>query len=102
MKSNSDNVPQIMQPLGNGKYYLNFNIEEVTIDERQSYNYDSIYVDSIDRITLIKALISEKYSIEDEVKLLYRGTPEQKQEHEDYVAWCKKYVDSALAEFEEV
>ena len=102
MKTNSDNIPKAIQSLGNGKYYLNYNIEEVEIDERKSYNYISIYVDNIDRITLITALIAEKYSIEDEIKILYRGTPEQVQEHEDWVAWCKNYVSIALTEFEEV
>ena len=102
MKTSSNEYPTKIQPLGNGKYLINFDIEEVEIEERESYNYISLYVDDISRVNLIKVLVAYKYGIEDEIKILYRGTPEQVQEHEDWVAWCKEYVSIALTEFEEV
>ncbi len=100
MKTNSDNYPQKIQSLGNDKYHINFNIKEVERDERTSYDYETVVVSSNERVELIKALIAHKYTIEDEIKLLYRGQEQEVQEHEEWVAWCRSYVDSVLTEQE--
>ena len=37
----------------------------------------------------VRAKIAEKYSIEDEIMLLFRGTEEEKEEHESFVSSVK-------------
>jgi len=44
----------------------------------------------IKRDELVRAKIREKYSIEDEIAVLFRGTNEEKQEHEDFVKSVKE------------
>ena len=96
MKSESNIRPLALLPLGNGFYHLNYNVIEVEIEGQVQYQYDSIYVDTKDRDRLVEALIAERYSLQNELKILYRGTDEEKAEHERYVQWCKDYIDSVL------
>jgi organic radical activating enzyme len=94
--NNSDTTPKKIQQLGQNLYAINFNIQQVEREERTSYDYETVVVSSKERVELVKALIAHKYTIEDEIKLLYRGQQEQIKEHEEYVAWCKEYVDALV------
>lgn len=96
MKSQSNIRPLSLFPLGNGFYHLNYNIVEVEIEGQIMYNYDTIYIANKDRDRMVEALIAERYTLQNEMKILYRGTEEEKEEHEQYVQWCKNYIDSIL------
>lgn len=39
---------------------------------------------------IVKQEIAKRYTIDDEIKLLYRGTDLEKKDHEDYIALCKE------------
>lgn len=48
MKSNSDVKPSIIEPLGNGAYYYNYNVEKITVTdeagERTAYAFDTVKI----------------------------------------------------------
>lgn len=96
MITNSDNKLQVIQSVGNGKYHIYFNEQEVEIGGRISYNYDTIIVNNCDRQTIIQAIIAFKYSIEDELKLLYRGSQEEIEEHEKWVQFAKELYQKTI------
>lgn len=69
MKSNSDTRPAIIEPLGNGAYHYNFNIEAVTLTEqgvdgeepRTTYNYDTVkFWDKPTYEKLVRAVLREE------------------------------------------
>ena len=69
MKSNSDTRPAIIEPLGNGAYHYNFNIETVTSTEkvadgeepRTTYNYDTVkFWDKPTYEKLVRAVLREE------------------------------------------
>jgi hypothetical protein len=65
MKSNSNDRPAIIQNLGNGAYYYNFNITQKTEtdedgNERTTYDYDTVKVwGNPTQAALVKAVIRE-------------------------------------------
>ena len=44
----------------------------------------------------VKKLIKEKYSVEDEIKILFRGSQEEIDLHEQYVDYCKEKAKELL------
>lgn len=77
MKSTSDKKPQIIQALGNGAYYYNYNIEEKqetdpqTKKERKVYYYDSVkFWDAPSYKKLVKAVIRETLNETEEFSII--------------------------------
>ena len=67
MKSNSDIRPATIQPLGNGAYYYNFNVQERIVtdpdtgEEKTVYDFDTVKVwDKPTYEKLVKAVIREE------------------------------------------
>lgn len=69
MKAQAHNLPPRYQHIGNGRYYVNFNIEQVNMDMGEGdpvlmYMYDSVLVDRLTRDNVISAIIRDRYSID--------------------------------------
>ena len=77
MKSTSNKKPQVIEPLGNGAYYYNYNIEEKqetdpeTKKETTVYYYDSVKVwDEPTYKKLVKAVIRETLNETEEFSII--------------------------------
>ncbi len=69
MKAQSHNLPARYQHIGNGRYYINFNIEETIMDQPEGelltmFIYDSVLVTHLTRDNVISAIIRDRYSID--------------------------------------
>lgn len=69
MRAQSHTQPERFQHIGNGKYYVNFNICQTTLEipEQPSvlvYVYDYVKVDRLLRDQIISAIIRDKYSVD--------------------------------------
>jgi len=79
----TDKYKDLQDEYGNYKYQLIdgeiiLNPQKPT-DEQLQKKYKQV----------VKSEISKKYTIEDELKILFRGSDEERKEHEDYIASCK-------------
>ena len=68
--------------------------------------YEVIYVDvnnSLDKNELIKSLVAQKYSVEDEIAILRQkdSKPDEYQEYNTYVENCKNLVKQWLQKYED-
>ena len=67
MKAQSHNIPQRFQHIGNGAYYINFNIKEDMMespdgDPVEVYVYDYVRVDRLTRSNIIAAIVRDQFS----------------------------------------
>ena len=63
MKANYDHYPQQVEPLGNGSYLVNYNIEEKEEDGRKSYDCEQVTINGTPtRSAIISAIIRERYT----------------------------------------
>jgi hypothetical protein len=92
MKAQADNRPETTVK-SNGKIQYNFNIKAVEkVDELKGtthtvFEYEYVEVENTDRNTLVRAMMKDKYSIEDELALInnkFKGDPNGNIEYEDY------------------
>jgi hypothetical protein len=63
MKANYDHIPLPIEPVGDGSFLINYNIEEITNEGKKSYNCDQAVIwnePTKDRI--ISAIIRESYT----------------------------------------
>ena len=93
MKANSDNRPETFVKSRN-KLFFNFNIiESEKTDEhgtRTVFDYDSVEVENQDRDSIIKAIIRDRYSIDDEIALInnkFKAADKEDPEHDAYQAF---------------
>lgn len=71
MKSNSNNIPQHIMYLGNGKYHINFAVETVIIDNVTSYSYQTAEVSGVpDYSSIINAILRCDYTIDSEFAII--------------------------------
>jgi len=92
MKANSDTLPKKFEK-SNNKIQFRYNITEVEkLDEttgksRTCWYYDYVEVNKTDRDTLIKAMIHDKFSIDDEIALInnkFKGDVKGNDEYAEY------------------
>lgn len=70
MKASSNERPPSSIDLG-GRTQFNFDIEEIATDEGPMYQYRYVIVKGIaTRAAIIRSLIAEDYSLEDEIALI--------------------------------
>lgn len=70
MKSNSNTRPERFIDLG-GRYLFNFNIiESVTESGGTSYDCECVEIKSATKDEIVKAIIHDRYSIDDEIALV--------------------------------
>lgn len=63
MKANYDQMPSPIEPVGNGSFLINYNIEEVTKEDRTSFDCDQVLIwNEPTREKIISAIVREKYS----------------------------------------
>lgn len=67
MKAQSHSIPQRLQNIGNGAYYINFNVKQDWIDNMEGdpvsvYVYDCVRVDRLTRDNVISAIIRDHFS----------------------------------------
>ena len=90
MRTNSDNKPLPIYPLGDGTYHFNYNIEEVIDEEgRKSFNCDTIHVGDISYDNLVSKMIAEKYPLEAELAL-HRQREIKTEEFQVYFDYCEE------------
>lgn len=77
MITNANNQPEVLLPLGNGNYHVNFGIEQITKSdpftgiENTGFQYTSVEISgSPDYGKIISAIIREKYSIDAEFAII--------------------------------
>lgn len=104
MKSNSDNRPLALLPLGDGTYHFNYNIKEVQVEQmdseetRTAYDYDTVHVSDAAYGTIASAMIAERYSLIEELAL-HRQREVKVDDfavYNDYCEECKMIVKGAL------
>lgn len=101
MKANSNTPPDSFIDLG-GRGLFNYNITtRVTEEGETEYIYDSIKIEEpFSRDAIIRALIKERYSIDDEVALINNynsGTGQiEYDEYQNYRTQVKTIVDAAF------
>lgn len=104
MKSNSDNRPPALLPLGDGTYHFNYNIQEVQVEQmdseetRTAYDYDAVHVSDSSYGAIASAMIAERYSLVEELALHRQRDVKvvEFQEYNDYCEQCKQIVKEAL------
>ena len=99
MRTNSDNKPLPIYPLGDGSYHFNYNIEEVIDEEsNKSFNCDTVHVHSVDYDTIVNAMVREKYPLDRELALHRQREikTEEFQAYFDYCEKCKQIVREVL------
>jgi len=73
MKANSDTYPERFIK-SRGKTFFNFNIVESQIEEEGSirivFNYEYVEVQGKDRTSLIRAILNDRYTLEDEIAII--------------------------------
>jgi len=73
MKANSDTRPANFTE-SKGKLFFNFNIVESQIEEEGSirivFNYEYVEVQGKDRTSLIRAILNDRYTLEDEIAII--------------------------------
>lgn len=107
MKSNSDVRPLIIQDLGNGSYYYNYNIHEVTVpveptegeepEEKTAYEYDSVLIWGIPNYAkCVKAVLRDRRDETEEFSLINKhnafalGVSEEEADKEEYEAYLEE------------
>jgi hypothetical protein len=112
MKSNSNTRPATLLNLGNGKWHYNYNVVEGTRTDPDggaspSFDYDTAVIDGMpDYGKIVTAIISERYSKDDELALTNKGIEDNT--NADYVAYrewvndVKKTVKNDLKNVENV
>lgn len=95
MKSNSDNKPLVFQNLGNGTWHYNYNVEEVEMEGRNAYNYNTVQFfgkPCYDKI--VSLIIRENYTLDEELSIQrQRDTkPEIFEEYNQFCDDTKKMV----------
>jgi hypothetical protein len=93
MKANSETMP-VAFIKSKGKTFFNFNIvESQKTDEagtRTVFNYEYIEVENKNRDSLIRAIMRDKYTVDDEIALLnnkFRGKAKDITDYDDYQAF---------------
>lgn len=95
----TENKPEEFVRSGGGWQYR-YNIQEVpaTNDRPVTYQYDYVEVQSIDRSTIIDALITAKYSYASQLgKLALSRTSSEWLAYNSFRQECYQIVDEALA-----
>ena len=72
MRSSSNDKPPILQDLGDGSWYYNYDIKEVEGDEdRTYYEYETIhFMGNPSYELIVSTLIRCRYSIDEELSIL--------------------------------
>jgi hypothetical protein len=95
MKSYSNIKPPVLQDLGDGSWYYNFNITEVPAvadnmqeesGEQTAFEYDSVLIwGNPDYAKIVPAVINDRYNKDDEFSLVNKGVEDNA--NADYVAY---------------
>jgi hypothetical protein len=92
MKSNSDVRPPVMQDLGDGSRYYNYNIREAPVSEeseRTSFEYDAVlFHGEPDYGKIVSAIVAERYGQAEETALTNKGIADKNNpEYAAYREW---------------
>jgi hypothetical protein len=99
MKSNSDVKPPILQDLGDGSWYYNYQIKEITVtaesdEEKTVFEYETVHIwEKPDYEALVNVVVAEYYSPSEETALINSyiaftmkpGDPADKASYETYL-----------------
>ena len=90
MKSYSDIKQKTLEQLGINLFAYRYNHLPIQIDDREQWECEVLYFEKPPtRELVVEAIIATKYTTSEEIKILYRGTPEEVQEHEEWVVYAK-------------
>lgn len=101
MISNANNQPEVLLPLGNGNYHVNYGIEQVTVpnplgDSTTGYKYNSVEISGTpDYGKIISAIVADKYPFASEIALINNFNQDKDlPEYDEYQRWRRvaKYV----------
>lgn len=109
MKSNSDVRPPIIQDLGNGSYYYNYNIHEVRVpaeptegeepEEKTVFEYEAVLVWGIPNYKkCVKAILrdrrdeSEEFSLINKYNAVVLGLSDDEDDKEEYLAYLSEVL----------
>lgn len=109
MKSNSDVRPPIIQDLGNGSYYYNYNIHEVRVpaepiegeepEERTVFEYEAVLIWGIPNYKkCVKAVLrdrrdeSEEFSLINKYNAVVLGLSDDEDDKEEYLAYLSEVL----------
>lgn len=109
MKSNSDVRPPIIQDLGNGSYYYNYNIHEVRVpaeptegeepEEKTVFEYEAVLVWGIPNYKkCVKAVLrdrrdeSEEFSLINKYNAVVLGLSDDEDDKEEYLAYLSEVL----------
>jgi|GEM_PF-1345842 len=70
MKSSSDHLPDRIYPISERLYHFVFGLEVIELEGRTIFNYEIIEICSCDYDEIVRKLIEEKYSIDQETALI--------------------------------
>ena len=102
-KSISAEMPPKFYDFGKTKQ-VNYNVSEKESEGIVMYEYDTVTVDKLDYSHIIRKLIAERYSIEDELALINNHTADPEvyegryNEYQSYRAECKLLATQILNE----
>jgi len=104
MKAHTANMPNAIESIGLGKYYVNMNITEieVTIEGKKVHQFEMDQVEISGYPTypaVVEALIRERYSVSDEIALLRQHTAKA-EEFDNYNTFCEACKAMARTVFE--
>ena len=93
MKAHTANMPNAIESIGLGKYYVNMNITEieVTVEGKKVNQFEMDQVETSGYPTypaVVEALIRERYTVSDELAIL-RQHSSKADEFAEYNAFCE-------------
>lgn len=95
MIANYSDIPQAIQPIGHGSYYVNMN----AVQTEDGYECEQVKIKGNPTYSVVvEALIRERYSVSDEIALL-RQKETKPTEYAEYDAFCEACKEKARQVF---
>lgn len=101
MKTFSDTKPEIIENIGNGNYFFNYNIEEYIEDDITKYKYDQIELQSYPNYdNIVSEIIKNKFSYDFREAAIRKGVsnPNDKDfiEFNSFAEEIKQFIKNIL------
>ena len=94
MKSYSDIKQKTVEQLGTNLFAYRYNHLPIQVEDREQWECEVLYFENPPtRELVINNIMATKYTLEEEIKILYRGTLEEIREHENWVRFAKSIVN---------
>jgi hypothetical protein len=73
MKSGSNIKPLALESAGDWRWFVNYNVKEITREEGVYYEYEQVLVDKLDYGLIVSAIIRERYTLDNEMSVQRKG-----------------------------